>query len=60
MNDESKPSKKDVFAGTIPAADYVAYYEIFRAFNSEEAFFDFARRLQKDSSYRPGTLQRTG
>lgn len=55
-----RPSEKDVFGGVIPSADHAAYYEIFRAFNSEEAFFDFARRLQKDSSYRPGALQRTG
>ena len=58
--DQGNPSGKDGFGETIPAADHAAYYEIFRAFNSEEAFFDFARKLQEDSSYRPGALKRTG
>jgi hypothetical protein len=60
MADRTESSSKDAFGGVIPAADHTSYYEIFRAFNSEQAFLDFARKLKKDSSYRPGALKRTG
>lgn len=48
-------------AGSAPvsaAGETPSYFELFRAFNSEEAFFDFARQLKADSSYRPGALKR--
>lgn len=59
MTDQAKSFEKDVLGGAIPSADHGDYFEIFRSFNSEEDFFDFARKLQKDSAYRPGTLKRT-
>ena len=37
---------------------HASYYELFRAFNSEGTFLDFARQLKADSSYRPGALKR--
>jgi len=48
-------------AGSAPvsAADETpSYFELFRAFNSEEAFFDFARQLKSDSADRPGIMKR--
>ncbi len=45
-------------APACPADETSSYFELFRAFNSEEAFFDFARQLKSDSSDRPGALKR--
>lgn len=58
MTGRTGSSKQDNADAAMPSADHAGYYEIFRAFNSEVAFFDFARKLQKDSSYRPGALKR--
>jgi len=40
------------------AGETPTYFELFRTFNSEEAFFDFARQLKSDSPDRPGTMKR--
>ena len=58
----TEPLNEELFGGSSPASatdKNALYYELFREFNSERAFFDFAWQLKADSSYRPGAMRRS-
>lgn len=59
---ETGPMDEELFGGSAPASatdKNATYYELFREFNSERAFFDFAWQLKADSSYRPGAMRQS-